>query len=58
MIKDALTSLSARVYTEVSISCRAKANGAAALGQYKGASANGSRALGHTESLHEKDYKY
>lgn len=36
--------------------CRARANGAATKGQYK-AEANG-RHLGHTESLHEKDYKY
>ncbi|EIE25074.1 cytosolic aldolase [Coccomyxa subellipsoidea C-169] len=35
---------------------RARANGAATKGQYK-ADANGRR-LGHTESLHEKDYKY
>jgi len=36
--------------------CRARANGAASMGKYK-VNANG-RSLGHTESLHEKDYKY
>ena len=36
---------------------RAKANGAATKGQYK-ADANGARNMKHTDSLHEKDYKY
>ena len=36
--------------------CRAQANGAASMGKYK-MDANG-RSLGHTDSLHEKDYKY
>ena len=36
--------------------CRARANGAASMGKYK-VGTNG-RSLGHTESLHEKDYKY
>ena len=36
--------------------CRARANGAASVGKYK-MDANG-RSLGHTDSLHEKDYKY
>ncbi|CAL5222687.1 g5088 [Coccomyxa viridis] len=35
---------------------RARANGAASMGKYK-VDANG-RSLGHTDSLHEKDYKY
>jgi hypothetical protein len=37
--------------------CRARANSAATLGKYK-ADANGARGIKHTESLHEKDYKY
>ena len=52
---DALSSQCGAQYL-VAASCRARANGAATKGQYK-ADANG-RKLGHTESLHEKDYKY
>lgn len=36
---------------------RAKANGAATMGKYQ-ANANGARNMKHTDSLHEKDYKY
>ena len=37
---------------------RAKANGAATQGLYKAAANGAGRDLKHTESLHEKDYKY
>ena len=42
--------------SKVHPACRARANGAASMGKYK-MDANG-RSLGHTDSLHEKDYKY